>query len=68
MSREKINGIAWATNSHAENTQEDGLRLFVDWVICSFYFASKVADLLIVFLTSKYEVFLVVFFWTSCVW
>lgn len=41
-------GSAWVTNSHAQNTQEDGLRLLVDWVTCSFHFASKVADLLTV--------------------
>lgn len=40
------NGIAWATNSHAENTEEVGLRLLVDWVTCSFHFASNLADLL----------------------
>lgn len=40
------NGSAWCTNSHAENTRENGLRLLVDWVSCSFYFASEVADLI----------------------
>lgn len=44
--QEVRNGIAWATNSHAENTDEKGLRLLVDWVTCSFYFASNLADLL----------------------
>lgn len=42
------NGSAWATNSHAENTHENGLRLLVDWVTCSFLFTSDIADLLIV--------------------
>jgi len=37
---------AWVTNSHAQNTEEKGLRLLVDWVTCSFHFASNLADLL----------------------
>ena len=36
---------AWVTNSHAQNTQEEPLRLLVDWVTCSFYFTSTLADL-----------------------
>lgn len=39
-------GNAWCTISHAENTQQEGLRLLVDWVTCSFFFAGTVADLL----------------------
>lgn len=39
-------GTAWDTISHAENTASEPMRLLVDWVTCSFYFASNVADLL----------------------
>lgn len=39
-------GTAWDTISHAENTVPEPMRLLVDWVTCSFYFASNVADLL----------------------
>lgn len=37
---------AWGSNTHAENTVHGGLRLLVDWVTCSFYFAGEVAELL----------------------
>lgn len=46
MQEIRKDGSAWATNSHAENTEEQGLRLLVDWVTCSFHFASSLADLL----------------------
>lgn len=36
---------AWVSNTHAENTEVNGLRLLVDWVTCSFYFAGTLAEL-----------------------
>lgn len=39
-------GEAWGSNTHAENTEASGLRLLIDWVTCSFYFAGEVAELL----------------------
>lgn len=49
-------GIAWDTISHAENTQDNSMRLLVDWVTCSFTFAGTVAQLLQVIGLEKMEV------------
>lgn len=49
-------GTAWDTISHAENTASEPMRLLVDWVTCSFHFASSIADLLHVLGLSEMEV------------